>query len=95
MHAHTLHRMLVRVAYMGPLLYSGQRGRQPCLSKEHAMLVKGGGTPTRYSCRGRERPGGGGTVAAQLKVGAARDESCLGARELLDVVAQVHLRGSV
>ena len=61
------------------------------------MLVKGG-TPTRYphaSCRGREWPGGGGTVAAQLKVGAARDEQVLGARELLDVVAQVHLRGSV
>ena len=88
MHAHTLHRMLV-----APLLYSGQRGRQPCLSKEHTMLVKGEGPP-HASCRGREWPGGGG-VAAQLKVGAARDEQRFGARELLDVVAQVHLRGSV
>ena len=34
-------------------------------------------------------------MAAQLKVGAAPDELILGARKLLDVVAQVHLRGSV
>ena len=34
-------------------------------------------------------------MAAQLKVGAAPDELVLGARKLLDVVAQVHLRGSV
>ena len=90
MHAHTWHRMLVRVAYMAPLLYSGQRGRQPCLSR--SMLVQGVPYGDHTSCRGRWRGVG---VAAQLKVGAAPDELILGARKLLDVVAQVHLRGSV